>query len=109
MFEADTVMALCAMHASQEPTPPSERLGLALPQDLEGLILACLAKQPQDRPENALALRDALHGCADAYGWRRRDANEWWDEYAGVAARLRSAQVHHEHSGDTVTVDFRRR
>ena len=89
VFEARSAMALCAMHVSQPPTPPSERLGRALPEDIEGLTLACLAKEPQDRPQSALALRDALLGCADADGWRRRDANEWWNEYRDVAARIR--------------------
>jgi len=42
------------------PVRPSERLGAALPGPLEEVILACLAKEPEQRPRDARALQDAL-------------------------------------------------
>ncbi len=40
VFTADTVVEVCAKHLNDEPVAPSERLGAAVPADLETLILA---------------------------------------------------------------------
>ena len=42
---------------------------------------ACLAKDPKDRPESALALRALLHGCTDHGMWSQADATAWWKSY----------------------------
>jgi tRNA A-37 threonylcarbamoyl transferase component Bud32 len=54
VFEAETPLQVVAKHIRNEPVPPSQRVpGLAIPQALESLVLACLAKQPEDRPTAA--------------------------------------------------------
>lgn len=107
VFDGSTAMAVCAKHAREEPKPPSEKLGRALPKDLESLVLDCLQKEPASRPESALALRDALDGCQDAGQWKHRDAQEWWDEYATTLARLRDeAQESVTGTGDTLVIDL---
>lgn len=86
VFKADTVLALLTMHASQQPVPPSHHL--TVPRDLEALVLACLDKDPERRPKNALALRDSLLNCADAGGWTRAWANEWWQEHGNLITSI---------------------
>jgi hypothetical protein len=46
--------------------------------DLEAVLLACLAKRPEDRPASAHALRQRLRGCAAAGLWTQDRAAEWW-------------------------------
>ena len=55
-----------------DPEPPSGRtMGTPVPEDLEELCMACLARQPGDRPQTAREVADTV----DAYleGSRRRE------------------------------------
>jgi serine/threonine-protein kinase len=83
VFSGDSVVEVCGHHLHKTPTPPSERLGSALPPDLEKLVLDCLAKSPSDRPTSALALRKRLLDC-DVPSWSEDDAKKWWAEHADL-------------------------
>ena len=48
-FSGGTPIEVASQHVSKEPTPPRER-GADVSEDLEALILACLAKRADDRP-----------------------------------------------------------
>src|SRR5215207_4378582 len=48
-FAGSTPIEVASQHVSSTPTPPRER-GADVSEDLESLILACLAKQADDRP-----------------------------------------------------------
>ncbi|MBW2291590.1 MAG: hypothetical protein JRG94_04690, partial [Deltaproteobacteria bacterium] len=63
----------------------SERLGHALPEDLEYVVMSCLAKDPADRPTSAVHLAELLLAC-DCPPWTAEDARRWWEVY-GEAAR----------------------
>ena len=82
--------AIIQMQLHDEPVWPSERLGRKLPRDLERLVMRCVAKQPQKRPESALALREELRDCLDASSWGMREAEAWWSEQ-GLCVRRRGA------------------
>ena len=78
VFDGGSAVEICAKHLNDPPTPPSERSGLPIADDLEQLILQCLAKDPADRPLSAGALRDQLLACNDADRWSQDDARHWW-------------------------------
>jgi tRNA A-37 threonylcarbamoyl transferase component Bud32 len=88
VFPSDSIMEVFARHVEEEPEFPSERLGSRLPEDLECVIMACLAKDPSDRPPSAIILAEMLGAC-DCGTWGVDDARLWWDEY-GEAARSES-------------------
>ncbi len=48
-FSGGTPIEVASQHVSKAPTPPRE-MGADVSEDLEALILACLAKQADDRP-----------------------------------------------------------
>jgi len=86
VFDGTSAVEICANHLSTPPVPPSQRAGLAVPEDLETLILGCLEKNPSRRPPNAASLRTSLLGCRDAGTWTQQDAREWWQGHsAGFA------------------------
>jgi serine/threonine protein kinase len=81
VFEAATVLEVCSKHLLEAPVPPSQRLGKALPADLEAIVLGCLAKDRDARPVSAAALRTALLACADAAHIDLPAAREWWQAH----------------------------
>ena len=84
VFDGDTVMQVIAKHLQAAPVPPSQRGPIAVPPALEQLVLACLAKKPEDRPGSAAELARAL-AAIDVVAWTEVQAREWW-----VAARAPS-------------------
>lgn len=72
------MVEMCSKHLLERPIPPSERLGKHLSMDLETLVLACLAKNREDRPSSAVAFRAALLGCKDAKDYAPLVARAWW-------------------------------
>src|SRR5690606_15582796 len=59
VFEGGGLQVI-ARHLREAPVPPSQRTELPIPPELERLVLACLAKQPDQRPRSARHLSDAL-------------------------------------------------
>ncbi|MBL0217107.1 MAG: serine/threonine protein kinase [Myxococcales bacterium] len=81
VFEAATVIEICSKHMLEAPVPPSQRLGKALPADLEAIVLACLAKDRADRPASAAVLRTSLLACADANRLDLPATQAWWTAF----------------------------
>jgi serine/threonine-protein kinase len=85
-----------AQHLQTVPAPPSQRGAPAVPPQLEHLVLACLAKKPEDRPQSATALSSQL-ASIDLEPWTDAQAQAWW-----AAAGTRPERVAVA-SGETVT------
>ena len=73
------------MHVQREPEPPSARAELQIPAGLEALILACLAKDPADRPQTADAVRARLDTVGLEQPWTAARARAWWDAHRPAA------------------------
>ena len=69
-FEDPNSAKLLRLHVSAQPEPPSDRLGRALPPQLEAVILRCLTKSPRDRYADAGELSAALDECIAHRGER---------------------------------------
>lgn len=69
-FEAESYGELVIQHLAVEPPPPSDCDGLAaaVPPEFEALIMRCLAKEPDDRPDSADELAAALEGLEGRAG-----------------------------------------
>jgi serine/threonine-protein kinase len=78
VFTADTPMKLLLAHAQTPPEPPSSRTEMPIPQDLEALVLSCLAKNPEDRPKSARQLLQRLEAVALQQPWSDERARDWW-------------------------------
>ncbi len=90
VFEADTVFEVCMQHVQAAPAALSEARGEPIPKELERLILSCLAKRKDDRPESAQALADALDQL-DLPRWTRADAERWWQRYGSLVEEQRDS------------------
>jgi len=83
VFEANSVVEICAHHLHTAPVPPSERTPQPVPSTLERLILDCLAKDPSARPQSARELLRRLDACQDLNGetWTQQRARSWWSSH----------------------------
>ncbi len=77
VFEGDNAFQMVAKHLRDAPVPPSRRTSLPVPPALEALVLACLAKAPDDRPRSAAELGRALADI-QAEPWGEEQASRWW-------------------------------
>jgi serine/threonine-protein kinase len=77
VFSGDTVMKVITQHLQAVPVPPSDRTELSIPAPLEHLVLACLAKKPDDRPQTARQLAQSLDAI-EGMTWREEEAARWW-------------------------------
>ena len=78
VFTAETPMKLLLAHAQTMPDPPSRRTELRLPPELDALILSCLAKERERRPQSARDLLRHLDAIPLAGTWTEERAREWW-------------------------------
>jgi serine/threonine protein kinase len=83
VFEAENALQMIARHLSAQPVPPSVRGNVSLPPALDRLILACLAKQPSERPD-ARGLGRALAEIP-VDPWTEEDAADWWRHASATA------------------------
>jgi eukaryotic-like serine/threonine-protein kinase len=94
-FSGDKAIRIILAHAHDEVVPPS-RLRTDIPADVEQIVMRCLAKNPEERYQDVLALRQALSECAAATGWTHGDAAKWWQingAYDTEAQAMSSAAI----------------
>ncbi len=83
VFPGANPMKILMQHAQKAPDAPSKHATQDVPEALDALVLACLAKSPGDRPAGAMALHDALAPVAAAHPWTHADAAAWWADIRG--------------------------
>jgi hypothetical protein len=71
-------MATLIAQVQSIPVPPSRRTELFVPKVLDEIIMACLAKDPADRPQTAEELDRRLAASNLAGSWQPEDARDWW-------------------------------
>jgi DNA-binding NtrC family response regulator len=80
VFRGETTAMLVA-HAQQAPEPPSKAANIAIPERLEEIVLACLEKSPDRRPQSALELWHQLGEVQLDSPWTQERAEKWWHEH----------------------------
>jgi serine/threonine-protein kinase len=78
VFEAETRHDMLVMHAHQRPLLPSVRVGHKLHAGLEAVIMGCLEKNPDKRPQTARELRERLDALVFEHPWTEERAELWW-------------------------------
>ena len=86
VFERSTALETIHDHASTPPIPPSRRVATPIPKELERILMDCLAKEPDERPESARALDARLAALVLPEPWNRDEADRWWNRHGGTAA-----------------------
>jgi serine/threonine-protein kinase len=84
-FDDDDPFEVMMAHARDPVVPPSRHCA-DIPEDLERVVLRCLAKDPADRFPDAESLEQALAECACADRWDAKRAAQWWLQAGQPAA-----------------------
>jgi eukaryotic-like serine/threonine-protein kinase len=93
VFEGATPMEMVLHHVKTPPVPPSQRVTTPIPPSLEGLVLSCLAKEPEARPPSAEWLADELVQCQTARPWTPSRSRQWWEENSDLLTARESASA----------------
>jgi eukaryotic-like serine/threonine-protein kinase len=86
VFEGKTAIDVCLQHVTTAPKPMSEVSAIHIPQELEHLVMACLSKQPKDRPGSAAELAKLMRALPSTSDWTDGEAETWWQEFRAAAA-----------------------
>jgi tRNA A-37 threonylcarbamoyl transferase component Bud32 len=81
VFDADTPMKMFLQHVQTKPVPPSQRVELRIPPELDELVLACLEKDPAKRPQDAAQLFTMARDCRTCEHWSSERARIWWEQH----------------------------
>jgi serine/threonine-protein kinase len=81
VFEADTPIKMLMQHVQSTPLPPSERTELPIPKEIDDLVLACLQKDPDLRPQHAQDLFQIACSCRTCDAWTPDAAQTWWEQH----------------------------
>jgi serine/threonine-protein kinase len=93
VFEGQTPMETIVKHVHQEPEAPSRRCAQPIPPELETIILDCLAKRPEARPQTADELLARFDAVPLTTAWTTARSREWWDHFRPLRATQRPAEV----------------
>ncbi|HZO12856.1 MAG TPA: serine/threonine-protein kinase, partial [Polyangiaceae bacterium] len=92
VFTGKSVVEICSHHLHAKPIPPAERLGAAVSAPLSDLVLRCLQKDPEKRPQSAAELLEQLRALDLARTWDAQRARAWWKKRQRELAALRGKQ-----------------
>jgi serine/threonine-protein kinase len=81
LFDGTSAVELAIQHVQEQPTPPSELSELPIPEELEAIVMWCLAKQPVDRPQTARELLRRLDAVALDESWSSDRSDAWWTKH----------------------------
>jgi serine/threonine-protein kinase len=76
-FADRAAVGMVAAHMYEPPAPLTSRRA-DVPEELQAVVLRCLAKAPAERFASALDLDAALAVCQAGRPWTDEDARRWW-------------------------------
>ena len=82
LFDATTPAQMLLQHVQTQPVPPSARSELAIPKQLDAILMKCLEKDPAKRPASALQLDAELARVPCEAPWTNERAQHWWQTHA---------------------------
>ncbi len=104
VFEGTNLVAICSQHLHEPPARASAKRP-DVPPALEDLVLACLAKKPEDRPKDAADLAARLRACG-VPEWTRAEARAQWERIAAKTKDSGKRRASKRGSTRTIAVDL---
>lgn len=86
VFDGGTPMQIVMDHIQKPPVPPSQRIQNEIPDALDEIILSCLQKDPNNRPQTMQDVSQSLRRVPLETPWTEERARHWWLAY-GTATK----------------------
>ena len=80
VFGGQKTKEILAQHIEQQPDRPLVADDDPAVAELQDIILACLAKDRDERPASARLLEARLAGLAEILPWSQSEAAAWWED-----------------------------
>jgi serine/threonine-protein kinase len=80
-FRGKNAMETLAMHLEAAPPAPSVRAEQPVSPELDRVVLSCLEKRADSRPQDTDRLVDVLSACDVGEPWTEERAKRWWRQY----------------------------
>jgi len=93
VFDDENPIRMMHHHINEAPVPPSRRAELPIPPELDAIVLACLAKRPEERPATASELAERLGAVSYLEPWGRERAQRWWERHLPQSPRTSTPQA----------------
>jgi eukaryotic-like serine/threonine-protein kinase len=75
-------MQIVMDHIQKLPQPPSQRTTAPIPEELDFILLQCLRKDPNERPQTMQDFAESLRRIRFESTWTPDRARRWWQENA---------------------------
>lgn len=81
IFDAESVDDIQQKQLDDAPVPPTRRTANPISAEMEQLLLQCLEKDRDRRPQSANELREALLALEAAAEWTTEASTAWWKDF----------------------------
>ena len=81
VFSADSPTGMLVKHIQSDPAAPSLHSEMPVPPSYDRVVLACLAKDPAQRPQSARELARLLAQIDASPNWGEDNRREWWERH----------------------------
>jgi serine/threonine protein kinase len=99
VFDHDSAEEVYEQQLNAAPVPPSQITTNLISTELDAIVLRCLEKNPDDRPQSALLLVALLMTSPHASDFTPRNRAAWWEQF-----HARRATDTPETGADTTTL-----
>jgi serine/threonine protein kinase len=106
VFEDEDILKLQDGLQAAAPIPPSQRTTNKISDELEQAILRCLERDPEQRPQSALELRDLFLASPHAADYTPEDRAAWWGEFHAQKQSSAGIEAGTPSPVPTVKIDF---
>jgi serine/threonine protein kinase len=86
IFDAENISEIHEKQLTTAPIPPHQRTANPISAEMEQLLLRCLEKDMNLRPQSAGELRKRLLALPAAADWTPESSASWWDAYENQPA-----------------------
>jgi eukaryotic-like serine/threonine-protein kinase len=105
VFQGETLAELLRKRLEEKPLPPSMRVGRAICPHLEALIMSCLERDPEQRPQSARQLIALLAASPRIADWPVGQRAAWWMSHREAISAAREMEAVPVDSNQAVEID----